>query len=105
MPERLQKFLARHGLGSRREIERWMLEGRVTVNLKPAQVGAQYTQGDRIAIDGKEITARLQIEVAPQVLLFHKAQGQPIGHEPEREGSDQMSEPVIAKLPSVRGTR
>src|SRR5687767_13641440 len=78
MPERLQKLLARHCLGSRREIERWIAEGRVTVNLEPAQIGAQYQPGDRIAIDGKEVTARLSIEVAPQALLFHKSQGQPI---------------------------
>jgi len=88
MPERLQKILARHGLGSRREIERFIAERRVTVNLQPAKVGDHYTPGDRIAIDGKEVTARLAIEVAPQVLMFHKAQGQPITHdERARRGS------------------
>ena len=30
--ERLQKILARAGLASRREAERWILEGRVSVN-------------------------------------------------------------------------
>jgi len=104
MPERLQKILARHGLGSRREIERWIAEGRVTVNLIPAVIGAQYRDGDRIAIDGKEVTARL-VEVVPQVLLYHKVQGQPIGHEPERDATDAGAETVIDKLPSVRGSR
>jgi 23S rRNA pseudouridine2605 synthase len=50
MPERLQKILARHGLGSRREIERWIVEGRITVNLQVAKVGDHFTPGDRIAI-------------------------------------------------------
>jgi 23S rRNA pseudouridine2605 synthase len=117
MPERLQKILARHGLGSRREIERWISEGRITVNLEPAQLGAQYQPGDRIAIDGKEVTARLSIEVAPQALLFHKAQGQPIAQDerssrpPPKEGEEPIvyaadtAEAVLDRLPAVRGSR
>src|SRR6185295_17441054 len=35
MSERLHKLLARHGLGSRREIEKWMLAGRVLLNNRP----------------------------------------------------------------------
>ncbi len=116
MHERLQKILARHGLGSRREIERWIAEGRVTVNLEPAQIGAQYRPGDRIAIDGKEVTARLNIEVASQVLLFHKAQGQPITpderrNKPAIDAADGVEYPVdsaetvMDRLPSIRGSR
>src|SRR6266404_2860533 len=104
MPERLQKVLARHGLGSRREIERWIEEGRVTINLRPAIAGAQYRDGDRIAIEGREGTARL-IEVAPQALIFHKVQGQAIGLEAERDGTGTDVESVIDKLPTTRGTR
>ncbi len=117
MPERLQKILARHGLGSRREIERWIVEGRITINLKPAQIGAQFIPGDRIAIDGKEVTARLNIEVAPQVLMFHKAQGQPIVHDARSkqlplddaeiavEHEPDTAEAVIDRLPAIRGSR
>jgi 23S rRNA pseudouridine2605 synthase len=119
MPERLQKILARHGLGSRREIERWIAEGRITVNLLPAKVGDQFHPGDRVAIDGKEVTARLSIEVAPQVLLYHKAQGQPIVRDdrtkrpPGEDGSDadvedmsaDSSDTVVDKLPAIRGSR
>jgi len=116
MTERLQKILARHGLGSRREIERWMAEGRVTVNRERAKVGDVFRPGDRVAIDGKEVTARLSVEVAPQVLMFHKAQGQPITHDERRTSSvDEEStieahapdtgETVIDRLPAVRGSR
>lgn len=117
MPERLQKILARHGLGSRREIERWIAEGRVTVNRAPAKIGDVFHPGDRIAVDGKEVTARLSIEVAPQVLIFHKAQGQPIAHDerskhpPVSVGEDveahepDTGEAVIDRLPAVRGSR
>ena len=46
MPERLHKLLAQHGFGSRREIEKWILEGRVLLNGSPAQAGASYSAGD-----------------------------------------------------------
>ena len=115
MPERLQKILARHGLGSRREIERWIAEGRVTINRLPAQLGAQFHEGDRVAIDGKEVTARLAIEVPPQVLMFHKSQGQPIARDGARDGErgeqdvesidEDARETVLEKLPAVRGAR
>ena len=120
MAERLQKILARHGLGSRREIERWIVEGRVTVNRKPAVLGAQYTPGDRVAIDGKEVTARLSIEVEPQVLIYHKLQGQPIAASSqakaeageEESGVEEEVPPartdlptVMEQLPAVRGSR
>jgi 23S rRNA pseudouridine2605 synthase len=122
MPERLQKILARHGLGSRREIERWIEAGRVTVNRLPAKIGDVFQPGDRIAIDGKEVTARLAIEVEPKVLIYHKAQGQPISHDqrsarPPTDLADESAdetppadpegevEAVVDKLPSVRGAR
>jgi len=38
-PERIQKVLARMGLGSRREIESWIKAGRIMVNGKLAKLG------------------------------------------------------------------
>ena len=37
--EKLQKVLARAGLGSRREMERWIEEGRITIDGKAAKLG------------------------------------------------------------------
>ncbi|HEV2110375.1 MAG TPA: S4 domain-containing protein, partial [Gammaproteobacteria bacterium] len=37
--ERLQTVLAAAGLGSRREIETWISEGRITINGRPAKLG------------------------------------------------------------------
>jgi 23S rRNA pseudouridine2605 synthase len=103
MPERLHKLLAQHGFGSRREIEKWMLEGRVVLNGQAAQPGASYSSGDRVAIDGRDITSRLKINAAaPSVLLYHKAQGQPITSAGEDADSGKS---VMESLPSVRGAR
>jgi 23S rRNA pseudouridine2605 synthase len=103
MSERLHKLLAQHGFGSRREIEKWMLEGRVVLNGNAAQPGASYSSGDRVAIDGRDVTSRLKISAAaPSVLLYHKAQGQPITSAGEDADSGKS---VMESLPSVRGAR
>ena len=104
MSERLHKLLAQHGLGSRRELEKWMLEGRVLLNGRAAQPGDRYSDGDRVTIDGKDLTARLRITSAPQVLLYHKAQGQPISVEQSDE-AEESQKSVQESLPAVRGAR
>ena len=58
MAERLQKFLARMGLGSRRQIEDWIRQGRITVNGAPAELGGLVNGAERIQIDGKLIQVR-----------------------------------------------
>lgn len=103
MSERLHKLLAQHGFGSRREIEKWMLEGRVLLNGQPAQQGAAYSSGDRVAIDGRDVTGRLKISAAaPSVLLYNKPQGQPITG---ADGDAESGKSVMESLPSVRGAR
>jgi 23S rRNA pseudouridine2605 synthase len=103
MSERLHKLLAQHGFGSRREIEKWMLEGRVALNGRAAEPGDRYSSGDRVAIDGRDVTGRLKISAAaPGVLLYHKPQGQPITSAGEDAESGKS---VMESLPSVRGAR
>ena len=105
MSERLHKLLAQHGLGSRREIEKWMLEGRVRLNNQPAQPGDRYNPGDRVSIDGKDVTSRLQVFAAPKVVLYHKPQGQPITPTAEDESGEVAARSVMESLPSLRGSR
>ena len=50
MAERLQKLLGRIGLGSRREIEDWIRQGRVTVNGQPAKRSRELHVGDLVAL-------------------------------------------------------
>ena len=71
--ERLQKILARAGLASRREAERWILEGRISVNgAVIAQLGSQADPAkDSIKVDGK----RIKPAAAPLYFAFHKPPG------------------------------
>ena len=104
MSDRLHKVLAQHGLGSRREIERWILEGRVRVNGELAQEGAQFTPGDRVSVDGDDVTARLRAAETAQVIMYHKPQHQPVtpgaqGHagdaDDERDESRFIADPPL----------
>lgn len=55
MAERIHKVLANAGLGSRRSIERWVSEGRITVDGRVAKLGEQLQGRERICFDGKPI--------------------------------------------------
>ncbi len=103
--ERLHKLLAQHGLGSRREVEKWMLAGRVLLNGRPAQPGDRYKDGDRISVDGQDVTARLKTSGRAAVLLYHKPQGQPVQAQPDAGTDVATDETVMERLPVVRGSR
>jgi len=56
-PARIQKILSAHGVASRREAERLIMAGRVTVNGIPAMIGQSAQFGhDEIAVDGVPLT-------------------------------------------------
>ncbi|HED19786.1 MAG TPA: pseudouridine synthase [Gammaproteobacteria bacterium] len=76
MEERLQKVLARAGLGSRRQIEDWIRDGRVEVNGKPAELGLKVTGHERIVVDGKKVHLKVNQPTAPEILLYHKPAGE-----------------------------
>jgi 23S rRNA pseudouridine2605 synthase len=71
---RLQKLLAGGGHGSRRAIEEWIRDGRVTVNGTVAQLGEKAQAGDDIRLDGKPLTTG--VAAAPAVLLYNKPPGE-----------------------------
>lgn len=72
--ERLQKLLARLGHGSRREIERWIEEGLVTVNGQVAKLGDQAGPDDKVAIRGRLVP--LDATPKPRVIAYHKPDGE-----------------------------
>ena len=76
MSERLHKLLASAGFGSRREIERWIEEGRVSVNGVIAKLGDSASAEDDISIDGRRLPTR-QITAPPRrVIAYYKPEGE-----------------------------
>ena len=67
-------MLAQAGIGSRRDMEQWVLDGRVTVNGEPAHTGQRISFGDRIAVNGKPVKVRIA-PPPPRVLAYHKPAG------------------------------
>ena len=85
--ERLQKALANHGLGSRREIEKLIEQGFVKVNGKVAKLGDKVTPEDKILFKGRKISLKKDPDT-PDVLLYHKPVGQICSkHDPEGRDS------------------
>jgi 23S rRNA pseudouridine2605 synthase len=77
MSEKLQKVLARAGYGSRREIEAWISEGRISVNGKISHLGERVTEEDVIRVDGRVVSkTRLAHSHKCRVLLYHKPTGE-----------------------------
>ncbi len=76
MTERLQKYLARTGAGSRREIEDWIRAGRVSVDGQTATLGLKVDESSRIAIDGTNIPEYSQASEQSRAILYHKSAGE-----------------------------
>jgi len=72
--EKLQKVLARAGIGSRREMERWIEAKRIVVDGKPAKLGDRVDGQARITVDGKPFKAPASEET--RCILYHKPTGE-----------------------------
>lgn len=76
MTEKLQKVLARSGLASRREIEKWIEMGRVTVNGELAKLGDRVDAKAFVRVNGKPVKIVAQEKMDQRVLLYHKPIGE-----------------------------
>lgn len=68
---RLNKYLAECGVCSRRDADRLIEEGRVSVNGTSARCGQKVKSGDRVAVNGKELKSKDK----KVVLRFYKPVG------------------------------
>ena len=96
--QKLQKVLANLGLGSRRKMERWIEEGRVTVDGRLAALGDRIHGGQALRLDGRplEVDATEQV----RVLLYNK---------PDREvcsrDDPEGRKTVFERLPKLKTGR
>ena len=96
--QKLQKVLATLGLGSRRKMERWIEEGRVTVDGSVATLGDRVHAGQALRLDGKP----LEVDAAEQVrvLLYHK----PVREVSSRDDPEGRKT-VFERLPKLKSGR
>ncbi|WP_045859323.1 23S rRNA pseudouridine(2605) synthase RluB [Teredinibacter purpureus] len=98
--EKLQKVLARAGKGSRREMERTISSGKVTVNGVVAKLGDRVKETDRIDLDGKRITSAFISTERVRVILYNKPEGQICSR------SDPENRPTVYdNLPHISNSR
>lgn len=70
--KRLNKYITEAGYCSRREADRYIQQGRVTVNGKEAGLGAQVSEGDIVEVDGERVGRRKRAAV---YIAFNKPVG------------------------------
>ena len=72
MAERLQKFLARSGIGSRRDCEKLIKSKKVIVNGQIAEIGSSVNKNDIVEFNGKTLSF-IQTEI--KLLILNKPEG------------------------------
>jgi 23S rRNA pseudouridine2605 synthase len=100
MSEKLQKVLARVGLGSRRHMEQAISEGRVSVNGKLATLGDRIEAQDELRVDGRRVHFTVEEEMRRRIVVYYKPEGEICSrNDPEGRPS------VFDRLPQISGER
>ncbi|MFW1677520.1 23S rRNA pseudouridine(2605) synthase RluB [Pontibacter sp. JAM-7] len=98
--EKLHKVLARSGLGSRREMERWIEAGRVKLNGQYATLGDRAGPQDKVQVDGHAVNLMFDTDTPRRVLIYNKPLGEICTrHDPEGRPT------VFEKLPRLESGR
>lgn len=96
--ERIQKVLAKAGIGSRREMEKVIEAGRVTVNGVLSKLGDKVKASDLLVCDGKSV--KMDDKKVRRVLVYNKPEGEICTkHDPEGRQT------VFDRLPVIAGER
>ena len=100
-PERIAKVIARSGLCSRREAERWIINGQVKLNSKIlTECGVNVTSKDVIEVNGKQIPNK----VITKLWMYHKQRGYLVtNYDPEGRSTifDQLKNKIETRFISV----
>lgn len=95
--ERIQKLLARAGLGSRREIERWIEDGKLRLNGRTVKLGDRLCAGDNLQVKGRVVYWEKFGEQPTRVLIYNKPTGEVVTRR------DPEGRPVIfTQLPKMK---
>ena len=100
MNERLQKLLAAAGHGSRRQIEQWIREQRLTVDGHVAQLGERACADADIRLDGRPLPLTQVAAAEREVLIYHKP-----ASEVTTRADPQGRPTVFERLPPPRSGR
>jgi 23S rRNA pseudouridine2605 synthase len=98
--ERLQKLLANAGIGSRRQIEAMIAEGRVSVNGRVARLGDRASAQDRIQVDGRPVGGRRLACAERYLIMYNKPEGELVTRQ-DPEGRPT----VFSRLPRLPSGR
>jgi 23S rRNA pseudouridine2605 synthase len=94
--ERIQKVLARGGLGSRREVERWIDEKRLSVNGVIVTPGFHLKAGDKVHLNGRTIDWEKYSHQPTRVIVYNKPTGEVVSRR------DPEGRPVVfTRLPKL----
>jgi len=90
---RLNVFLQRAGVGSRREAERLIEDGRVTINGRVAKVTTPAEDGDIIKVNGKLVSPATKS--LPRLFMLHKPVDILVTNQ------DPQGRPTVFELPAL----
>lgn len=99
MSERIQKFLAAAGHGSRRKVETWIREGRLNIDGRPAELGDRIDGTEKITLDGRPLSVKAVAQ--PHRHLIYNKPGDEITSRDDSDGRKL----VFDSLPKLKGAR
>ncbi len=100
MRERIQKLLAARGVGSRRQVEAWIVARRITVNGKPASPGQPVDSRDDVRLDGRRLRLGRGEESGHLGMIYHRPAQEDI-----RPGAEGTTTSSLERLPKSAGRR